>query len=147
MKENIFKGIITVITSIFLYIINRLDLIFFIMVILMLFDLILGGLYAFLSKKFKSSIAIKKFIKKVVVYFIVVIMGFLFDLLMTDVIGNFNLDYKTNFIGLLCVAFFIYIESISIIKNIDRLGVPLPPIIMKFIDFLKEFVDKDLQGK
>lgn len=109
-----------------------------ILLIMMLIDMISGIVSALMSKSTKtktgalnSYITWKGICKKI---------G---TLMMIGVAHQLDLALNTNIIRDSSVIFFIFNEGTSILENMGTIGVPLPAVIKKALDVLKEKSDKE----
>lgn len=107
-----------------------------VLLILMLVDMITGIISAIMNKSDKTStgalnsyVTWKGLVKKVVTILIVCLAY------------QLDLALNTSVIRDAAVIFFIFNEGTSILENAGHIGVPLPAIIQKALDVLKEKSD------
>lgn len=93
------------------------------------------------KRKWSSKLGLKGIIKKAM-YVVVIIIAILLDMLIlkySDIFG-FNFSW-TTFFGLLVTLWFVINEIISILENVEKLGVPLPVWLLKLTKLLQTSLD------
>ena len=74
-------------------------------------------------------------------------IGLCLDWMVYTTADQFNLGFKTGtFFGLLICVWFILNEILSIIENLDEIGVTLPSFVMKVVQLLKRRVEAQGDG-
>lgn len=109
----------------FMFLIGGFDLAFKTLVIVMLLDYITGVISAIYHKKVNSKIGFKGILKKSL-YFVVIILATLLDILLNQ-----------NVIRYVVIYFFVANDGISIIENIAKCNVKLPNKVLEVLEQLK----------
>lgn len=68
-------------------------------------------------------------------------------LLVVLVACRLDLVIQSNFIRDACIVGFITNETISIVENAGLMGIPIPPVIVRAIEVLKQKTDKESEGE
>ena len=88
---------------------------------------------------YKSIIGIAK---KVFMYLLIVI-GVFIDLMLQYVFKNLNIPISLPFIvGCIVACWLVLNEMISILENLNDIGVPMPPFLMPLVERIKGAVEK-----
>lgn len=114
----------------------------FVLVIAMAADYLTGMISAYVSGSLSSKTGLKGIIKKLC-YMFAVACGVIVDYICTSTIKS---DESICFFGLLVAIWLILNEVVSILENLDRIGVPLPQFLKKAAEHLKEHTEKKAQG-
>lgn len=109
----------------FMFLIGGFDLAFKTLAIVMLLDYITGVISAIYHKKVNSKIGFKGILKKSL-YFVVIILATLLDILLNQ-----------NVIRYVVIYFFVANDGISIIENIAKCNVKLPNKLLEVLEQLK----------
>lgn len=108
-------------------------------------DYITGMLSAYINKKLSSSVGIKGIIKKIG-YFVAVGVGIVVDYIITSGLAGVGIiPDKTMIVGLIVTTWSIINELISILENLSKMGVTLPPLLIKLVNRLKSSVSDDVE--
>lgn len=110
--------------------------------IIMLCDYISGVAAAFVHGELSSRTGVIGVIKKVA-YLLIVVVGMAVDWtirIAADQVGINAMDF--SFFGLLVIVWLTLNECISILENVDRIGVNVPPFLRKIIEKLKQSAEK-----
>jgi toxin secretion/phage lysis holin len=110
----------------------------FVLILAMTADYWTGMIYAYISGTLSSKTGFKGIIKKLC-YMFAVACG-----IIVDYICNSALDGKMNicFFGILVTVWLILNEVVSILENLDKIGVPLPSFLKKAAEHLKNHTEK-----
>lgn len=133
--KNIISIIMSILSSILLFIFGDIDFLFKALLTVIVLDFITGIIKAYINKNISSKKCILGLIKKLGLLIIVSIASFLDRTL--------NLD---NTIRDLTIYSFIFGEMISIIENWGLMGIKFPKILSSALEELKDKVD-DAQNK
>lgn len=68
-------------------------------------------------------------------------------LLVVLVACRLDIVIQSNFIRDACIVGFITNETISIVENAGLMGIPIPPVIVRAIEVLKQKTDKESEGE
>lgn len=109
----------------FIFLVGGFDLAFKTLAIVMLLDYVTGVISAIYHKKVNSKIGFKGILKKSL-YFVVIILATLLDILLNQ-----------NVIRYVVIYFFVANDGISIIENIAKCNVKLPNKLLEVLDQLK----------
>ena len=113
-----------------------------VLIAMMVIDYASGMAAAWSNNELSSKVGAKGIVKKVgYMALIVVAMGV--DYLIYSGIAAVNIEVNYNmWCGMLVTVLFLINELISILENLDRLGVPIPDFLTKIIKRLKVSVDE-----
>lgn len=118
------KYFISIILSIFSYLIGGIDNMVISLLVLIGLDYITGVLKGMYEHKLSSKVSLKGIIKKIG-YLLIVILATIFDRVIYD---------ETFAIRALVIYFFIANEGISILENWNAIGLPLPKKIFEVFE-------------
>ena len=122
----------------FVYIIGGWQLLLTILVVFMVIDIATGLIKALIKRKLNSKIGYKGFLKKAAIMLVIILANWL-DMLTISEVPVF----KT-----IAIYFYIGMEGLSILENLNQIGVPIPRVISKYIDQLaKEEIPTDKEDK
>lgn len=109
-------------------------------------DFMCGIMKSKVNGNYDSRVAVKGIYKKLG-YVIAVVCAFAMDLLLQIAITNANvaIDVPTLFGMTICVLFTIT-ELMSIIVNLQSLGVPIPKFFIKFLMLMRTKIEPDGEG-
>ena len=139
MNSKIIHATTAVLLSLITIEINELIIPFITLIIVMLLDYISGIAKAWQKSALNSGIGIKGIIKKVFNIFLVII-GIILDILMLYIFPEMQIKMLFS----LMITFYIIInEIISILENINELGIKIPKFVEKLISKLKNKIDDD----
>ena len=119
------SGAFSFVATGFMFLIGGFDLAFKTLAIVMLLDYITGVISAIYHKKVNSKIGFKGILKKSL-YFVVIILATLLDILLNQ-----------NVIRYVVIYFFVANDGISIIENIAKCNVKLPNKLLEVLEQLK----------
>lgn len=128
MKRQLFNTIVAVLGGIATYLFGGWDTPLATISLLMVLDYITGLISAFIRNKLNSKIGYRGIAKKGSIL-IVIIVAVLLDRLLNNGIWVFR--------TLVCY-FYVANEGISILENVGKSGVPLPPKLLKALEQLKK---------
>lgn len=108
----------------FLFLIGGWQLLLTILVVFMVIDIFTGIIKALIKRKLNSKIGYKGFLRKATIMLVIILANWL-DILTTSNVPVF----KT-----LAIYFYIGMEGLSILENLNQIGVPIPRAITKYIN-------------
>lgn len=112
-----------------------------VMVAVMLLDYISGMAAAWSQKTLNSRCGVIGIVKKVG-YIALVAVGMAVDYLITSALLKIGISLQINYcFGLMVTIWLIINELISILENLDHLGIPLPKFLVKMVNRLKDNVN------
>lgn len=115
-----------------------LSQIFLIVLMLTLFDGILGYARAFMDKSHVVSRVMRRYAWKITGYLIATSSLFLMSNAMPP-----EVQFFTNWLDNFALAFFAVHEAISIMEHLNEMGVPLPSKLLGNLRKVKDFADRD----
>lgn len=146
MKEEVAFGLLSAFVAVVGAYFQQLTIPFFLLLFSMAVDYISGMTKAWIKKELSSKIGLKGLVKKVARLFAVAV-GVLVDLEVSVAIANTGVDVEGVYLVALFVIVWITInELISILENLDAIGVPLPNFLMKVVGRLKDKIEEEVEG-
>ena len=116
-----------------------------VMVAVMLLDYISGMTAAWSEKTLSSRYGVIGKVKKAG-YIALVAVGTVVDYLLTSVLSKVGINLPINYcFGLMVTVWLIINELISILENLDRIGIPLPGFLVKVVNKLKNRIDEETE--
>lgn len=148
--ETVIKGGIAVtFTAFSAFFCNLFEQVFGLLIVLILFmffDWISGIARAKKQKVLSSQLGFQGIIKKSC-YFLVVLIAFGIDYLISFSAGKIGLPPFTSvFVVMLVTIWLIVNEGISILENVGELGVQYPAFLTKLLSSLKVTVEKQVKN-
>lgn len=117
------------------------------MVGVMLLDYVSGMCAAWTTKMLNSRVGIIGIIKKVG-YLGLVAVGMAVDYLITSGLTHVGINLQINYcVGMIVTIWLIINELISILENLDRIGIPLPNFLVKIVNKLKNSIDEKTEDQ
>lgn len=110
----------------FVFLIGGWQLLLTILMVFMVIDIATGLIKALIKRKLNSKIGFRGFLKKAAIMLVIILANWLDMLTITDVPV-----FKT-----ITIYFYIGMEGLSILENLNQIGVPIPKAISKYIDQL-----------
>ncbi|MDR1409517.1 MAG: phage holin family protein [Oscillospiraceae bacterium] len=142
MKKFLLEGVIAIPTAGLLAYFCQMELPIIIFALAMLLDLGTGLAKAWTKKNLSSKIGFNGAAKKVA-SIVAVIISVGVDLLLPTALASVGIPYTPKMIfGLLVLLWLCVNEFISVLENLNALGVPFPPFFQKFVNALKEKVEQ-----
>lgn len=146
MKEEVAFGLLSAFVAVVGAYFQQLTIPFFLLLLSMAVDYISGMTKAWIKKELSSKIGLKGLVKKVARLFAVAV-GVLVDLEISVAIAKTGIDVEGVYLVALFVIVWITInELISILENLDAIGVPLPGFLMKVVGRLKDKIEEEVEG-
>lgn len=142
MKETTFKALISAAGGALLAYFKIMAVPIAILLIVMGADYLSGMTKAWMNSELSSSKGMKGIVKKLC-YMLVVIVAACVDWLVIEGLAMIGLSIgKTYYFGVMVCIWLIINELISILENLDAIGVPLPRFLVTMVKRLKNTVDK-----
>lgn len=143
--NDIIQGIIDSITTSVANYCQVIVIPLIVLLFVIVMDYLTGMMSAYIHKKLSSSVGIKGIIKKIG-YFVAVGVGIVVDYIITSGLAGVGIiPDKTMIVGLIVTTWSIINELISILENLNKMGVTLPPLLIKLVNRLKSSVSDDLE--
>lgn len=143
MKDNVFKaGFAAVVGGLTAYF-RIMAVPILILMLVMIADYLSGMVKAWINDELNSRIGLKGIVKKLS-YMLVVIVAACVDWLIGSglIAVGVQLD-RSYYFGVMVTVWLIVNELISILENLNAVGVPLPGFLSRIISHLKNAVDKE----
>jgi toxin secretion/phage lysis holin len=128
MYKNFFKSVTTIGMAILGYLFGEIDGLMYALLTLMLIDYVTGILCAIINKSLCSSIGFKGILKKVSILIIVSVSQII----------DVNMLSNSGVLRSSVIAFYVVNESISILENSSKIGIPLPVKLKKILKQLND---------
>lgn len=141
MSENAFKTTVAAITAALAAYFNVLGLPLLALIVFMIVDYITGMTGAYMTGQLSSKTGFRGVVKKLC-YMCAVAVGIGVDYICTTAITNVGISSDICFFGLLVTVWLILNEMLSILENLDEIGVPVPAFVRKFTEHLKQSVER-----
>jgi toxin secretion/phage lysis holin len=140
IKEGATKGIIGAVSGVLLYLYNCFDGLMFVLFILSIMDYITGIIKTIVNPKLKFNWNKGLYgASKKMLYIFVVTSAFLADYTITSISQNINLSFDTNGkIGVIAILYLIGNEGFSLLQNLHKIGLPVPPVLLRFYGEVKK---------
>lgn len=127
-----------VVSGLLLWMSNQFNEILIILVILMIFDYILGVTAALKSGAWDPHEGIWGAIKKAC-YGILVACGYLADYIINFMSDKMHIPFQSPALfGLMVVVYLIGNEGLSLFRNLIFIGVPVPPFLLNVFGYFKD---------
>lgn len=140
-KENIFQGIVTLIIAGVSAYFQIIAIPLVVLTVVMLIDYITGMTSAYINSELSSKKGIVGILKKLC-YFGLVCVGICVDYIIQTVFSQLDIQLNIQMIfGLLVTVWLIINELISILENLNRIGVPIPKFLSKIVSRLKTTIE------
>jgi len=107
----------------------------------MVMDYISGIISAWKDGCLNSRIGVVGIVKKVC-YLLAIGVAIVTDLVISQALAKIGVDFTSSYLfGIIVTIWFVVNELISILENVNKIGVPLPPFLIKVIKKLKDTVE------
>ena len=94
------------------------------------------------NEKVSSYKGIRGITKKVFMYLLIVV-GSLMDLMLQYMFNNLNIPIKLPYIvGCIVACWLVLNEMLSILENLNDIGIPMPPFLMPLVERIRGTVEK-----
>lgn len=142
MKENSLKAIFAAAFGVLAAYFGKVAIPLCVLLAVMLLDYATGMTKAWVTATLSSRAGVIGIIKKVC-YFIIVCVAGAVDYLVRAGLTDFGVEINTKFLFCgIVIVWLIINECISILENLDAIGVPVPKWLLTIIHKLKGSVDK-----
>ena len=134
-----YGGAVTVLT----YILGSYWYVFVGYLLLNVIDYITGVADAYRRKTLDFSVAVNGIIKKLA-YWLLIATSFLIANIFSEIGGGLlGLDLSIIvYVGYFTVCSLIITETVSILKNLDSIGVKVPSVLLKVVNAIKDNIDE-----
>lgn len=145
---NLFKGTVTAVFSFLSSLLGVLAIPVILLVVSNVIDYVTGLLAAkYRSQNIDSYVGLRGIVKKICMWLLVVV-GAMVDELIFYSIQNVGVELPFSFLVACVVAIWLVCnEIISILENIDDIGVNLPPFLKELVKNLKHQVEAQVDIK
>lgn len=140
--EILFRGVLTILGSIFTFWIGEWDLLIQYLLLFILIDYVSGLISAFRNKELSSEVGWFGLLRKVTIFVVIGIAHGIDMLINQYPIDGVQPEIAFPTLRTLIVWGYIINEVISILENISKSGVYLPPPLLKVMEFLKANSEK-----
>lgn len=128
-NEKIIKFALATLYSISAYLTNSFGVLIIVLIILMIFDYLTGIMAAYINKSLESGAGLLGILKKVS-FILLVVLGFLADIVITYLMQKIGIKISTGgLFGIATTCWLIGNESLSVIENLGEIGVPVPKFL------------------
>ncbi len=111
----------------------------------MALDWISGISAAWVNRRLDSRIGLTGIVKKVG-YLLVVAVGMTLDYLICLLGERFGLTLEDHFfVGLLVILWLVINECISVLENVDEMGLPVPDFVKRLLERLRRHAEENGQ--
>lgn len=148
MKENILKATLALTFTGLTAYFQILLVPFALLLVVMVCDYASGMIVAWITKSLSSRIGIVGIIKKLC-YLLTVTVGMVVDWVIQSALLHVGVEMQNGvfIFGVLVTVWLIINELLSILENLTKIGVPLPPFLSPLIKRLKSTVEKNADKK
>lgn len=140
------KGACAAIVGVTGYLFNCFSSMTVIFILCMIIDYITGIISAALHGELSSCKGLTGALKKFLMFFLLLV-AFLFDKTLILLAESIGIQYTTAFFGVATTVWLISTELISILENLDKIGVKIPPFLKSAFAKMQEKVEKESEGK
>lgn len=141
MNENVFKTTVAALTAAVAVYFNVLGLPLLALIVFMVVDYLTGMTGAYITGELSSKVGFRGIVKKLC-YMCAVAVGVGTDYICSTVVENVGFSTDVCFFGLLVTVWLMLNEMLSILENLDEIGVPVPDFIRKYTEHLKQSVER-----
>ncbi|AEG58633.1 phage holin family protein [Desulforamulus ruminis] len=135
MDNKVISFIIATSGTLGTYFLGGFDLIIRTLIILVLFDYITGVASSVINNSLNSEIGFRGIMRKVGIFFVVALAHLL----------DMTTGLEDPLLRTMTIWFYITNEGLSILENLGKMGVPLPPLLVRTLEKLK--IQTDDQSK
>jgi toxin secretion/phage lysis holin len=135
--ETIIKAITASVVGILSYFLGNISQLAIILMLFMFFDYVTGMISAYYENKLSTKEGVKGIIKKFC-FMIMVLMGYSIDVVVANFSGIAGLPVTTKgAFGFITICWLIGTEGISIIQNLEEIGIPVLPGLKAILQKIK----------
>ena len=142
MNENLFKTSVAAAVAAIAAYFKIVGMPILVLLCFMIADYITGMTAAYMKGELSSKTGFRGVIKKLC-YMFAVVAGIGIDYVCDSALSRVGIPSEVCFFGLLVTVWLILNEIISILENLDRIGVPVPGFLRKVTRKLKQSVEKN----
>ena len=143
MKENIFTGLLSAVIGGLTAYFSVMAVPLAVLLLVMCLDYISGMTKAWITSELSSKIGIIGIVKKLC-YMLVVVSAACVDWLVISGLRLIGIEYEHSYyFGVVVTIWLIINELISILENLSAIGVPMPGLLQKVVNKLKNTVEKE----
>ena len=142
MNENLFKTSVAAAVAAIAAYFKIVGMPILVLLCFMIADYITGMTAAYMKGELSSKTGFRGVIKKLC-YMFAVVAGIGIDYICDSALTRVGIPSDVCFFGLLVTVWLILNEIISILENLDRIGVPVPGFLRKVTRKLKQSVEKN----
>ncbi len=147
MKYSIIKMAVVGIGGVVAAYFNALLVPVVLLAAVMVMDYISGIIFAWRNGSLNSRIGVIGIVKKVC-YLLAIGVSIVIDLVISQALVNVGVNFTSSYLfGIIVTVWFIVNELISILENINKIGVPLPSFLIKVVKRLKDTVENSADYK
>ncbi len=145
------KGILASALFVLSYLYNAVGLLFVILLIFMALDYITGLFNAWMLNKANSRVGLLGIVKKFG-YVALLCLSFLLDLAIGDTLSTLNMKLPLeSFFGILVTCWLLGNEALSVLENLESMGVPIPLFLKKgikaYTDSVTPNTDREVENE
>lgn len=146
MKENTIKAVASVAITGALAYFQALLIPLIILVVVVVIDYITGMANAFITKTLSSRIGVRGIFKKLG-FFVAVGVACVVDWMISSALISTGIALPPNFAFAILVCVWLIInDCISILENLNKIGVPLPGFLLALLKRLKDTTEKKVKA-
>lgn len=146
MNENGFKATVAAVVAAIAAYFNVVGLPILVLLLFMLADYVTGMTSAYMNGVLSSKVGFRGVLKKLC-YMFAVVAGIGIDYVCDSALVGVGMQGNVCFFGLLVTVWLILNEIISILENLDKIGVPVPGFLRNVTRRLRQGVEKKGEGE
>lgn len=145
MNENGFKATVAAVVAAIAAYFNVVGLPILVLLLFMIADYVTGMTSAYMNGVLSSKVGFRGVLKKLC-YMFAVVAGVGIDYVCDSALVGVGMQGNVCFFGLLVTVWLILNEIISILENLDKIGVPVPGFLRNVTCRLRQGVEKKGEG-
>ena len=146
MNENGFKATVAAVVAAIAAYFNVVGLPILVLLLFMIADYVTGMTSAYMNGVLSSKVGFRGVLKKLC-YMFAVVAGVGIDYVCDSALVGVGMQGNVCFFGLLVTVWLILNEIISILENLDKIGVPVPGFLRNVTRRLRQGVEKKGEGE
>ena len=146
MNENGFKATVAAVVAAIAAYFNVVGLPILVLLLFMIADYVTGMTSAYMNGVLSSKVGFRGVLKKLC-YMFAVVAGIGIDYVCDSALVGVGMQGNVCFFGLLVTVWLILNEIISILENLDKIGVPVPGFLRNVTRRLRQGVEKKGEGE
>ena len=136
------KGIFSLVVTVFSYLTGRINELVVVLAFFMILDYITGVAAAYVEKRLESKKSFNGIIKKIF-YMALLAIAFFIDFIIIFFAENVGVKLPlSGLFGIGTCCWLIGTEGLSILENLNKIGVPLPPFLSKAFTQIRNSAEK-----